>query len=95
MVMGFVLPFALAFVAIPLESAVHSARTVLGALSVQFLRALGFLCRFISVTFRRLAKVLEMAYDITIVIPLMFERMVGASGFSLSDKSRQPKTGRA
>ncbi len=95
MIMGFVLPFALAFVAIPLESAVHSMRTVLGSLTVQFMRALGFLCRLIGVAFRRLARVLEMTYDITIVIPLLIERMVGASGFSLSDKSHQPKTGRA
>ena len=30
MVMGFILPFALAFVAIPLESFVHSSRAVVG-----------------------------------------------------------------
>ncbi|NIQ97122.1 MAG: hypothetical protein GWN87_25280, partial [Desulfuromonadales bacterium] len=30
MVMGFVLPFALTFVAIPLESFIHSSRTVIG-----------------------------------------------------------------
>ena len=30
MIMGFILPFALAFIAIPLESFVHSSRTVLG-----------------------------------------------------------------
>ena len=95
MIMGFVLPFALAFVAIPLESAVHSARTVLGSFLVQVIRVLAFMCRFIGIAFRRLSRVMEMAYDITIVIPLMIERMVGATGFSLTAKSRQTRTGGA
>jgi hypothetical protein len=76
MIMGFVLPFALAFVAIPLESVVHSLRTVLGVLLVQTMRGLGFVLRFTGVVFRRLAKVLELSYDILIVIPLMVERWV-------------------
>jgi hypothetical protein len=78
MIMGFVLPFALAFVAIPLESVVHSLRTVLGVLLVQTMRGLGFVLRFTGVMFRRLAKVLELVYDILIVIPLMVERWVVA-----------------
>ena len=76
MVMGFVLPFALAFVAIPLESVVHSLRTVLGVLLVQTMRGLGFALRFTGVVFRRFARVLELSYDILIVIPLLLERWV-------------------
>ncbi len=76
MIMGFVLPFALAFVAIPLESVVHSLRTVMGALLVQIMRGTGFVLRFTGVVFRRFARVLESAYDILIVIPLMLERWV-------------------
>ncbi|MGB9093979.1 MAG: hypothetical protein WCB93_07680 [Gallionella sp.] len=76
MIMGFVLPFALAFVAIPLESVVHSLRTVLGVLLVQTMRGLGFVLRFTGVVFRRFARVLELSYDILIVIPLMLERWV-------------------
>ena len=76
MIMGFVLPFALAFVAIPLESAVNSLRTVVGVLLVQIMRLIGFILRFTGVVFKRLAKVLEMIYDIVIVIPLMIERWV-------------------
>jgi hypothetical protein len=78
MIMGFVLPFALAFVAIPLESVVHSLRTVLGVLLVQTMRGLGFVLRFTGVVFRRIAKVLELGYDVLIVIPLMVERWVVA-----------------
>jgi hypothetical protein len=74
MVMGFVLPFALAFVAIPFESLVHSLRTVVGVALVQGLRGLGVVLRFLGLLFKRSAKVLELAYDITIVVPLMLER---------------------
>ncbi len=73
MIMGFVLPFALAFVAIPLESVVHSARTVIGAVLVQTIRGAAFVIRFVGVLFKRLAKVLELIYDIPIVIPIMIE----------------------
>ena len=37
--MGFILPFALVFVAIPLETFVHSLRTVLGLIGIGILRA--------------------------------------------------------
>ncbi len=76
MIMGFVLPFALAFVAIPLESTVHSLRTVIGVLLVQTMRGTAFIIRFIGVIFKRLAKVLELIYDLPIVIPLLIERWV-------------------
>jgi hypothetical protein len=71
-----VLPFALAFVAIPLENAMHSLRTVIGVFLVQAMRGLGFSLRFAGVLFKRFPKVLEPAYDILIVIPLMIERWV-------------------
>ncbi|MGD8954570.1 MAG: hypothetical protein PVI45_09370, partial [Desulfobacterales bacterium] len=45
MVMGFILPFALAFVAIPLESFISSARTVLGTMAAGLLRIIAFLLR--------------------------------------------------
>jgi hypothetical protein len=95
MIMGFVLPFALAFVAIPLESAVHAARTVLGALLVQLMRALAFVCRFVGVAFRRLSRVLEMSYDLLIVVPLLIERIVSGAGPSLPARARTQKSGSA
>lgn len=78
MIMGFVLPFALAFVAIPLESVVHSLRTVIGVLLVQAMRGIGFVLRFIGVVFRRFANVIVSSYDVLIVIPLLVERWVVA-----------------
>jgi len=76
MIMGFVLPFALAFVAIPFENVVHSLRTVLGVCLVQGMRGLGVGLRFAGLLFKRLDKVLELTYDVTIVVPLMIERWV-------------------
>ena len=45
MIMGFILPFALAFVAIPLESFVSSSRTVLGIVAAGALRLFAFILR--------------------------------------------------
>jgi len=94
MIMGFVLPFALAFVAIPLESVVHSLRTVMGVLLVQTMRGLGFVLRFTGVVFRRFAIVFESAYDILVVIPLMIEQWAVALRGGTSAKE-QAEPGRA
>ena len=48
MVMGFILPFALTFVAIPLESFVQSSRTVVGDLVAAILRGLAFSLRLLA-----------------------------------------------
>jgi hypothetical protein len=79
MVLGFMLPFALAFVAIPLESFVHSARTVGGAALVMVVRVLAFVLRVLGNLVRNLFKVIITLYDVTIVIPLLIERMVKAA----------------
>jgi hypothetical protein len=41
---------------------------------VQCMRGLGVLLRFIGLLFKRSATILESAYDIVIVVPLMLER---------------------
>jgi hypothetical protein len=76
MLLGFILPFALAFVAIPLESFMHSARTVGGAALVMLVRVLAFVLRVLGNLVRQLCKVLTTLYDVTIVIPLLIERLV-------------------
>ncbi len=45
MVMGFIFPFVLAFVAIPLESFIKSSRTVLGIIGAGLLRIIAFVLR--------------------------------------------------
>lgn len=76
MVLGFVLPFALTFVAIPLESFMHSARTVLGAMIAGVLRAVAFVLRLIGQLLRGIARMLIYAYDLVIFLPLAIERGV-------------------
>jgi hypothetical protein len=76
MVMGFILPFALTFVAIPLESFVHASRTVLGALLAAALRGLAFLLRFLGTLARSLGTLMVSAYDLVIFLPLWAERTV-------------------
>ena len=73
MVMGFILPFALAFVAIPLESFIHASRTVLGVLTVGLLRALVIVLRLIGGLAHQFSKMLVYAYDMVITVPLALE----------------------
>ena len=76
MVLGFILPFALAFVAIPLESFIYSLRTVVGVLLVMLIRALAFALRFASNTARQMGRTLALLYDVLIVFPLLAERLI-------------------
>ena len=77
MILGFTLPFALAFVAIPLEYFVNAGRIVLGALFVQLLRGAAFLLRLIAHLVREAGKLLIGLYDVSIFLPLAIERWVG------------------
>ncbi|HKI65285.1 MAG TPA: hypothetical protein VKA16_11770 [Burkholderiales bacterium] len=76
MVLGFILPFALAFVAVPLESFIHSARTVGGALLANLVAALAFALRILSNLVRQASRALVHAYDVLIVLPLLIEHAV-------------------
>ncbi|HEU5294319.1 MAG TPA: hypothetical protein VFU71_05995 [Burkholderiaceae bacterium] len=92
-VLGFILPFALAFVAIPLESFIASARTVGGAVLVIAMRTLAVLLRLGGSFVRQLARVLSTLYDILIVLPLLLERVVRDRRASSSNPSTQVTTG--
>jgi hypothetical protein len=74
MLLGFILPFALAFIAIPLESLIHSARTVGGVVLISLVRALAVLLRVASQVVRQASRVAVRLYDVAIVVPLMAER---------------------
>jgi len=76
MLLGFILPFALAFVAVPLESFVHSARTVGGSLLVDLVRALAFVLRVLGNLARHTSRALLHFYDLVIVLPLLVEHLV-------------------
>jgi hypothetical protein len=76
MVMGFVLPFALTFVAIPLESFVHSSRTVFGVAAAAVLRLIAFALRLVGNVIRYAGVFLVNLYDLLIFPPLWLENLV-------------------
>jgi hypothetical protein len=76
MLLGFMLPFALAFIAIPLESLIHSGRTVGGVLAASLVRIAAFALRLAGNAARHASRVLVNLYDVAIVIPLLVERLV-------------------
>jgi hypothetical protein len=76
MVMGFILPFALAFVAIPLESFIASARTVLGICGAWALRATAFGLRLVGNTALYAGNFIVDIYDVIIFPGLWVETVV-------------------
>jgi hypothetical protein len=76
MLLGFMLPFALAFIAVPLESLIHSARTVGGVLLMALVRALALALRITGHVVRQASRVLIRLYDVAIVLPLLAERLL-------------------
>ena len=74
--MGFVLPFALVFVAIPLETFVHSTRTVLGLLGMVILRSLAYVLRLLGNIFLQMGRMLRGLYDLLAFAPLWVEHMI-------------------
>jgi len=77
--MGFILPFALVFVAIPLETFVSSLRTVLGLILGAVLRGLAIVLRAMGGSFRTLGYFLVDVYDVIIFLPLWAERHIRPS----------------
>ena len=76
--MGFILPFALTFVAIPLETFVHSLRTVLGIIAAGMLRGIAIGIRVLAGASRFLGNLLVDIYDIFVIGPLWLEQQVKA-----------------
>jgi hypothetical protein len=74
--LGFILPFALVFVAIPLETFVQSLRTVLGFAAAGILRALAVTLRVLGNFIRYTGEWLADLYDLFIFAPLWLERQV-------------------
>ena len=89
MLLGFILPFALAFVAIPLESLIHSSRTVGGVLLAALVSVLALALRVLGNASRKMSRVLITLYDVAIVIPLTVEHMA-KSGISLRRAAADP-----
>jgi len=71
--MGIVLPFALVFVAIPLETFVHSLRTVVGLAGIALLQSLALLLRLLGNASRHLGGIARRLYDLPLFVPLWIE----------------------
>ncbi len=82
--MGFILPFALTFVAIPLETFVHSLRTVVGLIAISMLRVLSLVLRLAGNVFLYLGVLLKQVYDIPLFVPLWLEERIAAAGAGAS-----------
>jgi hypothetical protein len=76
MSLGFILPFILMLVAIPLESFIHSLRTVLGVCGVGLFHGLAWGLRLIGNISRFMSKTIIHFYDFVIFAPLWIERLV-------------------
>jgi hypothetical protein len=76
MVLGFILPFALAFVAIPLESFVHSSRTLAGVAMAAVLRSISFSLRLLGNIAYYLGEFLVNIYDLLIFPALWLENFI-------------------
>jgi hypothetical protein len=84
--MGFILPFALTFVAIPLETFVHSLRTVIGLAGIGVLRAVALVLRVMSGGARHLGSLAQRLYDLPLFLPLWIEgRMATARAVEQSE----------
>ena len=75
-VLGFVLPWILAMVAVPLEMLLDSGRHVLAQLAVLALQIVGNAMHVLAHIARYLATAIPSVYDVYVAIPLRIERMV-------------------
>jgi hypothetical protein len=87
MVMGFILPFALAFVAIPLEMFVSSSRTVLGGLTAWLLRMFAFFLRLLGHMGFYAGRFIVNVYDLAIFPAIWLEGIILGSKGSKTDLS--------
>lgn len=74
-VLGFILPWILAMIAVPLEMLIETGRHVVGRGLGLVLRGLAVLVRICAHLVRYATAVLAHAFDIVIVVPLQIERL--------------------
>ena len=88
--MGFILPFALVFVAIPLETFVHSLRTVMGLMAIGLLRVFALLLRVLGNGARHLGTLTQQLYDLMLFVPLWIEtRMAVAAAAEAAEDAAE------
>ncbi len=88
--MGFILPFALMFVAIPLESFIHSMRTVLGTMTIGVLQIIEWALRLGGDIIKFMGNALIQLYDFIIFAPLWIETMIKHKNNQIGPLSPEP-----
>jgi len=76
-VLGFILPWVMALVAIPLEMLLDSGRHVAGSVGVIVLRVLSAIAGGAAHVLRHATGLVTSAYDVWIAIPLRIEALIG------------------
>ncbi len=93
-VLGFILPWILALVAVPLEMLLDSGRHVIASLTVVLLRTAGIVAGGVGHVARHLTSLVTSCYDVYIAIPLRIESMIRSDDEGPRDgRSRDVPTG--
>ena len=92
MIMGFILPFILTFVAIPFESFVSSSRTVLGVVGAWFLQVLAFVLRLLGNIGFYLGRLVVNIYDLIVFPGLWLEGLIARKKDKVSGEGLQKET---
>ena len=87
--MGFILPFALTFVAIPLETFIQTLRHVLGMAAILAMRLGNLLLRITGSVLSQSAVLLQHLYDVAIFAPLWAANRLTAAGERRAAASRE------
>ena len=90
-VLGFILPWILAMVAIPLEMLLDSGRHVMASLAALLLSAFGNALRVLGHVLRSLLSMLPNLYDVYIAVPMRIERMVQGANRTQHGSTRARK----
>ena len=90
MIIGFILPFALAFVPIALESFVAASRTVRGIMAAGVLRVLAFVLRLIGNTGYYIGRLIVNLYDLIIFPSIWLESVMASPRAVSSPAPRDP-----
>ncbi len=75
--LGFILPWILSMVAIPLEMLIETSQHVFYKLLILIVNLFGYLCNMIGYVIETLFKVLVHLYDVYIIVPASIGNMVG------------------
>jgi hypothetical protein len=90
-VLGFILPWILAMVAVPLETLISTGGHIALTLTAGILALLSTVTRVLAHGVRYLVETVRHVYDIYIVLPLQIERLAtgGRAGISISEPAKQ------